>query len=99
MSVEDIKKKVRDCLVKMPQRHNVRKVSLFGSYLHGKATADSDVDLLIELDEPVGYFELVRMQRQLELTLGQPVDLVTPKALSKYFSQEVLAEARSLYEK
>ncbi len=98
MSTQDIQNKVRDCVAKMPQRDNVRKISLFGSHLHGNATPDSDIDLLLELEEPVGYFELVRMQSALEKSLGHKVDLVTPKALSKYFREEVIKEAQNIYE-
>lgn len=99
MSNAELQQKIHSCVAKMPERDNVRKISLFGSHLHGNAKVSSDVDLLIELEEPVGYFELVRMQKQFEDTLGQAVDLVTPKALSKYFRQEILAEAQPVYEK
>lgn len=99
MSTAELQQKIRSCVAKMPQRDNVRKISLFGSHVHGNAKTTSDVDLLIELEEPVGYFELVRMQRQLENALGRAVDLVTPKALSKHFRQEVLSEAQPVYEK
>ena len=54
--------------------------------------------LLIELENPVGYFELVRMQDALEKSLGHKVDLVEAEALSKYFRSKVLAEAKALYE-
>ena len=99
MSKDAIRKSVQACVAQMPQRSNVKKISLFGSQLHGEASADSDVDLLIELEEPVGYFELVNMQRRLSESVGREVDLVTPKALSKYFRDEVLASAEALYEK
>lgn len=85
-------------MAKMPQRANIQKVSLFGSYLYKEEKQASDIDLLIELEKPVGYFELVRMQDALEMSLGQEVDLVEPEALSKYFRAKVLAEARTLYE-
>lgn len=98
MSGDEIQEKVRLCVEQMPRRHNVRKISLFGSYLHGEERGDSDIDLLIELEKPVGYFELVRMQDSLESALGQKVDLITPKALSKHFDKEVLKEAKKLYE-
>ena len=99
MSSDEIKSKVRACVAAMPQRAKVRKISLFGSHLHCTEKPESDVDLLIELAEPVGYFELVRIQQMLSQSLGKEVDLVTPRALSKYFRDEVLAEAMPLYEK
>ena len=83
----------------MPQGENVHKVSLFGSYLHGNAKNNSDVDLLLELKEPVGYFELARIERQFEESLAQKVDLVEPEALSKYFRDDVLTEAQVPYER
>lgn len=98
MSTIELQHKIRACLTNMPEGHNVRKISLFGSHLHGNTTTDSDIDLLVEFREPVGYFALARMQEQFEQTLGQPVDLVTPKSLSKYFREKVLSEAQSLYE-
>ncbi|KKT92505.1 MAG: hypothetical protein UW94_C0017G0022 [Parcubacteria group bacterium GW2011_GWA2_45_14] len=85
-------------MAKMPQRSNVRKISLFGSRLHGDFSDTSDIDLLLELAEPVGYFELVRMQDYFEESLGEKVDLVEPEALSKYFRSQVLAEAEPIYE-
>jgi predicted nucleotidyltransferase len=98
MSVEEIQKKITEQIEKMPGRNKVRKISLFGSYLHGDQREGSDVDLLLELKEAVGYFELVRMQGEFEKTLGRKVDLVTPKALSKYFRDKVLKEAQKIYE-
>jgi predicted nucleotidyltransferase len=99
MSTDEMQRKIQVCVAQMPQRDNVHKISLFGSFLHGDATPESDIDLLLELEEPVGYFELASIQEKLEATLGQPIDLVTPKALSKHFRREVLAEAQPLYEK
>ncbi len=82
----------------MPARDKVRRVALFGSRLHGTAKSKSDVDLLIEFTKPVGYFTLASMERTLSEAIGAPVDLVTPKSLSKYFRDEVLREAEPLYE-
>ena len=42
-------------------------------------------------------FAYVRMQDELSAILGRRVDVKTPKELSKYFRDEVLAEAEELY--
>jgi len=76
----------------------VRRVSLFGSQLHGTATADSDVDLLIEFSEPISMFALVHMERDFSAAIGRKVDLSTPNSLSKYFRSDVLKEAEPLFE-
>jgi len=52
-------------------RHaGVRTLSLFGSVVRGEAGPESDVDLLVEFDRPVGLFELVGLQLRLEDWLG-----------------------------
>lgn len=66
---------------------------LFGSFARGEASDDSDVDLLVELDRPVGLFHFVRLQRYLEERLGRRVDLVTRDALRPELKGQVEREA------
>ena len=61
---------------------------------------DSDVDLLVEFepDQEPGFFGLARMERELVgLLEGRKVDLRTPEDLSRYFRDEVLAQAEVRY--
>jgi uncharacterized protein len=71
----------------------VRSLSVFGSVARDEAGADSDVDLLAEFSEPIGYFHLFRVQHRLEEILGARVDLTTPGGLRPELRDEVLAEA------
>lgn len=71
----------------------VLSLSLFGSTARGDARPDSDVDLLAELAETVGYVEFVRIAERLELLLGRSVDLVPRGALRASLRDHVLAEA------
>jgi len=81
-------------------QHHVRRLSLFGSQLEGKARADSDIDLLIEFEpgrEP-GLIGLAQMEAKLSQLLGgQRVDLRTPRDLSRYFRDEVISKAQVQY--
>lgn len=97
MSKEDIQKQLRAALKKSPHCGNIRQISLFGSHLHGKAHATSDVDLLLELYKPISMFTLVRLERELGEALGVKVDLCTPMSLSKYFRSDVLREAEPIF--
>ena len=60
--------------------------------------SESDVDVLVEFEPGtiVGlrFFEI---EQELSKLLGQKVDLNTPGFLSKYFRDQVLAEAETLY--
>jgi len=82
------------------EANGIRKLSLFGSQLHGTARPDSDIDLLVEFypDRIPGFFGIARMQRELsEMVEGKKVDLKTPMGLSRYFRDQVLREALPQY--
>ena len=80
------------------KRHRVRRLALFGSVLRDDFTSASDVDMLVEFEPgKTPGFAFFRMQDELSEIIGRRVDLNTPKELSKYFRDEVLAEAEDLY--
>ncbi len=71
----------------------VEALALFGSVARGEETPESDIDLLVTLTRPAGYFKLVRVQDRLSEILGRQVDLVPRKALRAELEEHVLAEA------
>jgi predicted nucleotidyltransferase len=73
--------------------HGVRSLFLFGSTARNEATSDSDVDLVVEFDRPVGFFVLTRLKMDLEAWLGRRVDLLTVDALRPEIRERVLREA------
>lgn len=75
------------------RRFGVRSLALFGSVARDEAGERSDVDLLVEFEEPVGLFEFLALKEHLECVLGCPVDLVTPAALRPHMREHVLFEA------
>lgn len=82
------------------RRCHVRRLALFGSVLHGDAHPDSDVDVLVEFEpgHVPGLIRLAGMELELSALLGgRKVDLNTPLCLSRFFREEVLAEAEPLY--
>ena len=64
------------------RKFGVRVVGVFGSYARGEAGPASDVDLLVELERPLGW-ELVDVKAYLEEVLGRPVDVITRGSLRK----------------
>ena len=88
----------RDRVVEFCDRNHIRRLALFGSVLRDDFTSASDVDMLVEFEPgKTPGFAFFRMQDELSEIIGRRVDLNTPKELSKYFRDEVLAEAEDLY--
>jgi uncharacterized protein len=90
----------REVLAALCLRHNIRRLSLFGSVLKGTEGPASDLDLLVEFvpgREP-GLLGLAGIQLELsQLFAGRTVDLRTPDDLSQYFREEVLRTAQVQY--
>lgn len=59
----------------------VKKIGFFGSVVHGTATRHSDVDVVVEFDEPIGFLKFIELEHFLSHLLKRKVDLVTKKAL------------------
>jgi len=88
----------KDVIADFCKRHHIRRLSLFGSILRDDFRPESDVDVLVEFEPGhtpgLAFFA---MQDELSEILGRPVDLNTPGFLSRYFRDEVLAEAEEQY--
>jgi predicted nucleotidyltransferase len=80
-------------------RHGIRRLALYGSVLRGDDTPASDVDLLVEFEEgrTPGLLGMAELELELGAALGREVELRTYEDLSRYFRDEVRAQARVLY--
>ena len=85
-------------LAEFCRRNRIRKLSFFGSVLRDDFGPDSDVDVLVEFEpDAVVGLSFFQMQEELGELLGHKVDLNTRGFLSKYFRDEVEAEAEEVY--
>lgn len=90
----------RDQIIDFCQRHDIRKLSLFGSVLRDDFGSDSDIDVLVEFEPGrVPGFAFFGMEEELSKILGRKVDLNTPNFLSRYFRKQVLEQAEVQYAK
>ena len=81
-------------------RHGIKRLALFGSVLGDDFNEDSDVDILVEFKPAtrIGYMGLAGIENELTAVFGRKVDLRTPNELSRYFRQDILDSAETLYE-
>jgi predicted nucleotidyltransferase len=73
--------------------HGVRNVRVFGSLARGEGSENSDLDLLVTLQEGGSLLDLIGLKQDLEDIVHRSVDVVTERALSPYLRDRVLAEA------
>ncbi len=79
-SVDEIKRRVSP----VAERYGLAAVYLFGSYARGEATAESDIDLLVDLrGSSVRGIMLGALYNDLEKALGTGIDLVTAASLEQ----------------
>ena len=87
-------------LAEFCKKNNIRKLSVFGSFIREQMRPDSDIDILVEFEpnHTPGLFSIIRMEMELTEMLGRKVDLRTPEDLSKYFRDEVVRNAELQYQ-
>ena len=74
------------------QEMGVKSLTLFGSVARDEASLESDVDLLVEFNRPMGLFGLIEIQTRLEELLGVKVDLGTMDSLKHSIRENVLKD-------
>ncbi|MCA1694405.1 MAG: nucleotidyltransferase domain-containing protein [Actinobacteria bacterium] len=89
-----------DGLAEFCRVSGVQRLALFGSALRRELQPDSDIDLLVEFEpgRTSGLLRLAPLELELEELLGREVDLRTPADLSRHFRDDVVANARVLYD-
>ncbi len=81
------------------RRHHIRRLALFGSALREDFRADSDVDVLVEFEPGhIPGLAFFTIEAELSQILGRPVDLNTAHFISPEFRDQVIEEARVIYD-
>lgn len=91
----EARKRMVACLTETP----IESAYLFGSYATGKAEADSDVDILVELPPEVNLLQLAKIKRSLEKATGKRVDLLTEEGIAPEIRPFVNRQKILIYER
>ena len=75
------------------QKYFVEKVGYFGSYSRNEQSEDSDIDIVVSFNKPLGW-EFFDLQEFLETVLKIKVDLVSEKAIKKQLRQIILKSVK-----
>ena len=70
------------------EKYDVKRIGLFGSYVRGKQTPQSDIDFLVEFGKP-SFDNFMDLAFYLEDLFGKKVDLLTPAGVKDIRVKEV----------
>ena len=86
----------REQIEAIASEHGVVAIRVFGSVARGDAGERSDVDLLVELEQGRGLFDLGAFLTDVQELVGECVDVVTPNGLRSRIRDRVVQEAVAL---
>jgi hypothetical protein len=92
MNIEEIKKKVIPIL----KRYHVKKAGIFGSVARGEETEESDIDILVEINDRMSLLDFVGLKLELEDALGKRVDLGEYSTIKPLIREQILSEEVSI---
>jgi len=75
------------------ENYGVKSLGLFGSYARGEQRKSSDIDVLVEFEEPLGLIQFMALEEELTKLVGIKVDLVMKTALKPHIGRVILSEA------
>jgi len=87
---------MRAAVLRLATQHGARDIRVFGSVARGDAGADSDLDLLVDLEPGRSLLDQVALTQDLETLLGRHIDVVTEDGLYWLLRRRILSEARPL---
>ncbi len=91
---EEIKKVLQKHREEFREQYGLKEIGIFGSYVKGEQKEKSDIDMLIELEKPIGFVRFMRLENALSQLLGVRVEMVTRKALKPHIGKRILQEVK-----
>ena len=93
MNVAEAKKILEEKRDILREKFHVMDVGIFGSFIKGKETAFSDIDILVTFERGhKDFFNYMRMKYYLGELLGMEVDLVIKEAIKPGLRERIFRE-------
>lgn len=91
-TLHEIESILRDQKPILRQKFMVKEIGIFGSFVRGEQKDTSDLDLLIDFEEPIGLIRYVGLQNYLSDKIGEQVDLITKSGIKPRIRGHILKE-------
>jgi len=90
--VADIEKIIEQKREELFIKYKIKNIGIFGSYARNNAKERSDIDLIVEFEEPVSLLGVIKAENYLTELLGIRVDLVPKEDIRKELKETILKE-------
>jgi predicted nucleotidyltransferase len=94
--VEKLLNEKRNAVIALAARHGAENLRVFGSVSRGESGPESDIDLLVKMEEDRNLLDLTALSLDLRDLLGVKVDVVSEDGLYWLLRRKILNEARPL---
>ena len=90
----EIERILRKNIQSLKKDYNLNSLGIFGSFVKGEQNEDSDLDILVDFEKPIGLLKFIKLENDLSKIIGIKVDLVMKKALKPNIGKRILEEIR-----
>jgi predicted nucleotidyltransferase len=87
-SLTDIKEKLKNHKTMLRTKYGLNNIAIFGSFSRGHQNSESDLDILVEFEKPIGI-EFIDLAEELENILSIKVDLVSKNGIKPDYYQNI----------
>ena len=77
----------------LQNEYSVKNIGLFGSFSDNSFSDESDIDILVEFEKPIGW-KFFTLEIYLEKTFGRKIDMVTKNALKEQIKDRILKQVK-----
>lgn len=89
----EILAKLKELKPTLRRDYAVKEIGLFGSFSDDTFTDESDIDILVELEQPIGW-KFFTLEIYLEKVFGRKIDLVTKNAIKDQIKDNILQQVK-----
>ena len=94
MELMQIANKLKEIKPNLKSEFGIKRIGIFGSFAKGLQHNQSDIDIIVEFENPIGLIEFIKIQEYLSAVLDKSVDLLTFDSIKPYMRDDILKEVK-----
>ena len=94
--LEELKNVILKNKNRLMESYNLKSIGIFGSYIKGEESINSDLDILVDFSNPIDLFKFLELEEELQNICSLKVDLVSVKSLKRDIGRQILSEVQDI---